>query len=79
MEIQEDLADDLLESVDQQPEAACATAPPALLQVDAAHAAPGAEAAVENFEVDDDVVMRSGDRLGLVGLDGAVPAAGAER
>jgi polyphosphate kinase len=64
MEIQEDLASDLLESVDQSLKQ-LRSAPPSLLQVDATMPRRVLKILMENFEIEDDIVVRSSDRLGF--------------
>jgi polyphosphate kinase len=67
MEIQEDLASDLLESVDQSLKQ-LRSAPPSLLQVDASMPRRVLKLLIENFEVEDDeddIVVRSADRVGF--------------
>lgn len=64
MEIQEDLASDLLESVDKSLKQ-LRSAPPSLLQVDTGMPRRVLKLLMENFEVEDDIVVRSGDRLGF--------------
>ena len=64
MEIQEDLASDLLESVDKSLKQ-LRSAPPSLLQVDATMPRRVLKILMENFEVEDDIVVRSADRLGF--------------
>jgi polyphosphate kinase len=62
MELREDAADDLLESVDRQlKELRYGT--PSLLQVEASMPRRLLNILVENFEVEDDIVMRSTDRI----------------
>jgi polyphosphate kinase len=62
MELREDGADDLLESVDKQlKEMRYGT--PSLLQVEASMPRRILKILVENFEVEDDIVTRSADRL----------------
>jgi polyphosphate kinase len=64
MEIQEDLASDLLESVDKSLKE-LRSAPPSLLQVDTGMPRRVLKLLMENFEIEDDIVFRSGDRLGF--------------
>jgi polyphosphate kinase len=64
LEIEEDEADDLLESVDRSLKQLRHGAL-ALLQVEADMPARILNILVENFEVSDDIVMRTGERLGL--------------
>jgi polyphosphate kinase len=64
MDIQEDLASDLLESVDKSLKQ-LRSAPPSLLQVDAGMPRRVLKLLMENFDVEDDIVVRSGDRLGF--------------
>ena len=64
MEIQEDLASDLLESVDKSLKQQ-RSAPPSLLQVDATMPRRVLKLLMENFEVEDDIVVRTADRLGF--------------
>ncbi len=64
MEIQEDLVGDLLESVDQSLKK-LREAPPSLLQVESTMPRRVLKILVENFEVEDDIVLHSRDRLGF--------------
>jgi polyphosphate kinase len=64
MEIQEDLASDLLESVDKSLKL-MRSAPPSLLQVEASMPRRVLKLLMENFEVEDDIVVRSADRVGF--------------
>ena len=64
MEIQEDGAGDLLESVDQSLKK-LRDAPPCLLQVESTMPRRILSILVENFEIDDEIVMHSRDRLGF--------------
>ena len=74
MVIQEDEADDLLESVDRSLRQLRYGAL-SLLQVEASMPRRVLDILVENFEVDEDVVLRTSDRLGLCRLHGAHRAA----
>jgi polyphosphate kinase len=64
MEIQEDLVGDLLESVDQSLKK-LREAPPSLLQVESTMPRRVLKILVENFEVENDIVLHSRDRLGF--------------
>jgi len=64
MEIQEDLASDLLESVDQSLKQ-LRSARPCLLQVESTMPRRVLKTLIENFEIEDDIVVRSSDRLGF--------------
>jgi polyphosphate kinase len=64
VEVQEDQAGDLLESVDRTLKQLRA-APPSLLQAEASMPRRVLKMLIENFEVEDDIVMRSADRLGF--------------
>ena len=64
MVLEEDGADDLLESVDRSLKQ-LRSAPPSLLQVDAGMPPRVIHILVDNFEVDDSIVRRSADRLGF--------------
>ena len=64
LDIQEDLASDLLESVDRSLKQQ-RTAPPSLLQVDASMPRRVLKLLMENFEVGDDIVVRTAERLGF--------------
>jgi polyphosphate kinase len=64
IEVQEDGADDLLESVDRSLRLQ-RLGPPSLLQVEPSMPRRVLKILIENFEIDDDIVMRSSDRLGF--------------
>ncbi|HXH25903.1 MAG TPA: polyphosphate kinase 1, partial [Vicinamibacterales bacterium] len=64
LEIEEDEADDLLESVDRSLKQLRRGAP-ALLQVEADMPARVLNILVENFEITEDIVLRTADRLGF--------------
>jgi polyphosphate kinase len=64
MEVRDDSAGDLLESVDQSLKK-LRGAPPSLLQVESTMPRRVLNILVENFEVEDDIVMHSRDRLGF--------------
>jgi len=64
MEIQEDAAGDLLESVDQSLKK-LREAPPSLLQVENTMPKRVLTILMENFEIEEDIVMHSRDRLGF--------------
>jgi polyphosphate kinase len=64
MEVQEDLASDLLESVDQSLKK-LREAPPCLLQVESTMPRRVLKILIENFEITDDIVLHSRDRLGF--------------
>jgi polyphosphate kinase len=64
MEVQDDAAVDLLESVDQSLKK-LREAPPCLLQVESTMPRRILKILVENFEIEDDIVMHSRDRLGF--------------
>jgi polyphosphate kinase len=64
MEVQEDAASDLLESVDQSLKK-LREAPPCLLQVESSMPRRVLKILVENFEVTNDIVLHSRDRLGF--------------
>ena len=62
MEVPDDGADDLLESVDRTLKE-LRHAPPALLQVEASMPSRVVDTLVENFEIGEDIVLRTSDRL----------------
>jgi polyphosphate kinase len=64
MEVQEDAASDLLESVDQSLKK-LREAPPSLLQVESSMPRRVLKILIENFEIMDDIVLHSRDRLGF--------------
>jgi polyphosphate kinase len=64
MEVQEDAASDLLESVDQSLKK-LREAPPCLLQVESSMSRRVLKLLIENFEITDDIVLHSRDRLGF--------------
>src|SRR5262245_13934623 len=64
MEVQEDAANDLLESVDQSLKK-LREAPPCLLQVESSMPRRVLKILIENFEITDDIVLHSRDRLGF--------------
>jgi polyphosphate kinase len=64
LEIEEDEADDLLETVDRSLKQLRRGAP-SLLQMESGMPGRVVKTLVENFEVDDDVVLRTSDRLGF--------------
>ena len=64
IEVQEEGADDLLESVDRSLRLQ-RLGPPSLLQVEASMPRRVLKILIENFEIEDDIVMRSNDRLGF--------------
>ena len=64
IEVQEDAADDLLESMDRSLRLQ-RLGPPSLLQVEASMPRRVLKILIENFEIEDDIVMRSSDRLGF--------------
>ena len=64
MEIQDDAAGDLLESVDQSLKK-LREAPPCLLQVESTMPRRVLKILVENFEIEDEIVLHSRDRLGF--------------
>ena len=64
MEIQDDQASDLLESVDQSLKL-LRSARPCLLQVEATMPRRVLKILIENFEIEEDIVVRSRDRLGF--------------
>jgi polyphosphate kinase len=64
MEVQEDAASDLLESVDQSLKK-LREAPPCLLQVESSMPRRVLKILIENFEITDDIVLHSRDRLGF--------------
>jgi len=64
IDVQDDGADDLLESVDRSLRQQ-RLGPPALLQVEASMPRRVLKILVENFEIEDDIVVRSTDRLGF--------------
>ena len=64
MEIQDDMAGDLLESIDWNLKQ-MRSGPPSLLQVEATMPRRVLKILIENFEIDDDIVVRSNDRLGF--------------
>ena len=64
MEVQEDAAGDLLESVDQSLKK-LREAPPCLLQVESSMPRRVLKILIENFEIMDDIVLHSRDRLGF--------------
>ena len=73
LEIEQDEADDLLETVDRSLRERRRGAL-SLLQVDAGMPARVLNILAENFEIGDDLIMRNGDRAGFGGVDAAVPA-----
>jgi polyphosphate kinase len=64
MEVQEDAANDLLESVDLSLKK-LREAPPCLLQVESSMPRRVLKILIENFEITDDIVLHSRDRLGF--------------
>jgi polyphosphate kinase len=62
MDVPDDNADDLLESVDRTSSRA-PHAPPSLLQVEASMPQRVVNTLVENFEIEDDIVVRTAERL----------------
>jgi polyphosphate kinase len=64
MEVQEDAASDLLESVDQSLKK-LREAPPCMLQVESSMSRRVLKLLIENFEITDDIVLHSRDRLGF--------------
>jgi polyphosphate kinase len=73
LEIEQDEADDLLETVDRSLRERRRGAL-SLLQVDAGMPARVLNILAENFEIGDDLIMRNGDRAEFGGVDAAVPA-----